>query len=478
MPYGVTPEGFVLKRLADIKAEIESDIREEFGEVNLRPDSVFGQLIGVFTKSSADVWEIAEDIYNSLYPATAEGAALDNILDLSNGLFRLPATRTTVRGAVTGDEGTLVPENSQARTTAGKIFRTSSDVTITRLSVLKARIEVEDAIEEHDYIVAIDGVAETYTGLAEQTTEDVASALVALVNAEFEGVTAEADGSEVVIVSDDKATVFSVDAGDELDIVERWTPVDFVAALAGPIQVNIGSLNTIVTPVSGWEAVDNLVDGDTGTDIETDAQARARRAASLRVIGAGTLEAIRSRILNEVPEVSQAAAFENREDTVVDGRPSHSFEIVVFGGDSQLIGEKIWQTKPAGIQTHGNVIVDVLDSNNALQEIKFSRAIPAYTHVEVTYTLYDEEVFPEDGDNLLRKAIFDYGSSLPLGRDLIVKRWFVPIFTVPGIGGAVIRHAVTADEITPPTWETGNIAIGSTHIAVIALDRIIIAEAP
>ena len=46
--FGVTPTGVVLKRLPDIKADIEAGERSTFGEIDTDPDSVFGQYIGVF----------------------------------------------------------------------------------------------------------------------------------------------------------------------------------------------------------------------------------------------------------------------------------------------------------------------------------------------------------------------------------------------------------------------------------------------
>jgi uncharacterized phage protein gp47/JayE len=66
-----------------------------------------------------------------------------------------------------------------------------------------------------------------------------------------------------------------------------------------------------VTPVAGWQSLTNFEAGLTGRNIETDAELRARRALSIRVTGAATVEAIRSRILQEVPGVTSVLVFEN-----------------------------------------------------------------------------------------------------------------------------------------------------------------------
>ena len=46
--FGLDDDGFNRKRLEDIKNTIEQRLKDRFGEINLEPDSVFGQLVGVF----------------------------------------------------------------------------------------------------------------------------------------------------------------------------------------------------------------------------------------------------------------------------------------------------------------------------------------------------------------------------------------------------------------------------------------------
>lgn len=118
--YGVTPQGFVTKRQQDIIAGIQSDLTLAFGQnINLLPESVFGQFVGVFSNPLALLWELADAVYASQYPSGAEGASVDNILAL-NGLTRLPATpsitspeQAGVPGLVLlGTPGTFIPAGS------------------------------------------------------------------------------------------------------------------------------------------------------------------------------------------------------------------------------------------------------------------------------------------------------------------------------------------------------------------------------
>lgn len=252
----------------------------------------------------------------------------------------------------------------------------------------------------------------------------------------------------------------------------------FQAVESGPIQAVAGTVTEIFTPVSGWDTVTNADNGTVGRGEETDAEARARRESSLAIIGAGPVEAIRARVLNDVANVVSCSVFENRDDiTDAYGRPPHSMEVVVSGGLDADIAEKIWETKPAGIAMYGTDSADITDSNGDLQTIYFSRPISKYVHVEVTIDSYtSEEAYPIDGADQLKAAILAYGQALKLGNDLIIQRWNIPIFTVPGIASVTVRQAAENGSGDPPTWVTTNMAIGATSIVDMDLSRITIIE--
>jgi uncharacterized phage protein gp47/JayE len=109
MSFGVTAAGFVAKRLADIKSELEAAYKSTFGAgINLEPQSVFGQQIGIHSEREAAIWELAELVYNSRYPDTAEGASLDNVASITN-VARLAATYSRVTATITGTVGVTIP---------------------------------------------------------------------------------------------------------------------------------------------------------------------------------------------------------------------------------------------------------------------------------------------------------------------------------------------------------------------------------
>ncbi len=113
MAFGVTPDGFVAKRLDDIKTEVDEKLRATFGQsIDLDERGPFGQFRAIFAEREASVWELAEEIYDSQYPSTAEGTSLDNAVSFT-GTVRNPPTNSRVRWQILfGASATVVPLGS------------------------------------------------------------------------------------------------------------------------------------------------------------------------------------------------------------------------------------------------------------------------------------------------------------------------------------------------------------------------------
>jgi len=473
MSFGLTPLGFVRKRLSDIKAELEQAVLDEFGEVNTDPDSVFGQLIGIFSNIIADLWQEMENTYFSQYPATAEGISLDNAVDLV-GIRRLEATKTRVLASITGDQSTLIPAGSQvAVAETGEIFENPEDGFITRSNAQILVIEVTTVADSTDYTVVINGTSITYNSGVAATNLTIAAGLVSAINGETEPVTAnDLGGGEFDITTDQDDLGFNGSVGSELTITSRTSPLLFEAIDTGPITVLSGTFTEIVTPVSGWDAISNIENGVAGRNLETDQELRIRRLNSIRVLGAGSVEAIQARLRQEVQDVLNALVFENREPFEVDGRPAHSFETVVQGGDDTEIAEKIWELKPAGIQTTGNVNVIITDSNGDSQSIFFSRPEPVYVWVEVDLTVISGE-FSATGADDVAAAILAFGQSYNVGEDILYQEFTQPIYNVGGIELIDLTLATSATAVGPPgAYSAANLTIDEVEIGDFDLTRI------
>jgi len=321
MAFGVTNQGFILKRFEDIKASIEQGLRDEFGEITTDANSVFGQIIGVLAKTESDIWEQLENIYNSQYPHTSEGVNLDNASSLT-GVVRLTATPSTAVVQMRGVQGTSVPlatEFSQSLT--GRIFTTQEVADIDVAKSHQAIVEITTVVPSTVYTITINGTAVTYTSSSLATAEEIASLIAANINSNpVVGlvVTAVHNGTDdfltITIKDKSSASIFDISVDGNETILEFWSPVSVASDDLGLITVPVSSIDTIETPVAGLSEVKNIADGVTGRALENDADFRIRRRLSLSVIAAGTLSAIQARLVQDLEFVSKSFVFENRTD--------------------------------------------------------------------------------------------------------------------------------------------------------------------
>lgn len=128
---GVTPQGFVRPTLNDIKIDLEEQFKSDFGAfINVLPQSVWGQMIGIQADRIDALWGVAQDEYNNSYPDTAFGASLDKAVSL-NDVRRLLAKPTKIKNVnMTGTPGATVPLGKQAAV-VGSGLTASLDAPVT-----------------------------------------------------------------------------------------------------------------------------------------------------------------------------------------------------------------------------------------------------------------------------------------------------------------------------------------------------------
>ena len=489
MAFGITPEGFVLKRLADISAEVDVELKIIFGpNINLLPESVLGQIRGIFSERESLIWELAQATYNSQYPDTAAGINLDNVVSIT-GIERRPPTFSTVGLTLFGIAGTIVPTNSQVSLSTDPSVRFLTDESSTILAAVDEvqKLNFSNVPDSGSFAIDFDGQT---TGLIlfSDGAAAVETALELLSN--IDGVTVTGDFTLGFTITFDGALVGGQDQPLFTIVTNTLflgatpvavTPVESVkgalaqssvgatADVLGSINANSGTVTVIDTPVAGWSSVTNPIDAVPGLDIETDAELRSRRNDTLQISGAATVDAIRAELLT-ITGVSTAIVFENNTFIVdVGGRPPKSFEAVVVGGTNEDIAQKIWDTKAAGISSFGSVSEVVIDSQGFSQTVSFSRAtsVPIWLELDLS----TDVSFPIDGVTQTVNAILAYGEQLLIGEDVIVIPDLIcALNEITGLLNVVVRVG-----IAPSPTLSSNIAIAIQEIAEFDSSRILVA---
>ena len=282
MTFGLTPEGFSAMRLADTKLQLDNAMIAQYGDVNIDPQSVFGQFIGVLSKMYADDWENMEDVYLSMYPGSASGVSLDNVVQL-NGITRLPETQTSVIGVCTAIEQTSIPAGSLvAVVNTTNVFSNPITTIITRDNAYSVNVDVVAAAAQvytvflnnisyiyslpvitftggfvagNSIVVTINGVQQTavpYNTSSSQTVTDIASMIAT--NAAVASATASA-GNIISIVPN---SGFSVTI-NSISITGGVSQPTYAITFAIPTVNNISSyLAAVINAASGnYTATDN-----------------------------------------------------------------------------------------------------------------------------------------------------------------------------------------------------------------------------
>ena len=448
----LTPEGLTIKRLPQILEELNTELKANLGQnIDTSENSIAGAFNAIYAKSLADLWELAQGVYDSTDLLKAEGEALDN-LGLIVGFLRSPATPTAGVAYFTGNDGTTIPEGSLMQSIRRDPYETTEEVSITATDSVNVRLTVALARNNETYTVTIDTTTYTYVSDANATITEILTGLHTemLINTDvaltlFIDPDVEED-SYIEIDKNVKDVTMSVTAVSYITFPRVTTPSVIRSVEAGKIIGDAETITTIVDAVVGWDSVTNPTDLKLGTDLATDEEFRNTILTGFNTVGNSTPDTIGSRLL-EVNNVTDVKIRENvTEVTDGNGLPPKSYECIVNGGDSQEIGDEIWRTKPAGIRTFGTVSVDVLDFNSQEHTVHFSRPITKYAHISVYYTKYAEEIFPSDGEDLMKQVMLEYGDSLTIDEDIIPQRFVGDIYRdISGIEGLDIKIALTAN---------------------------------
>jgi uncharacterized phage protein gp47/JayE len=270
--------------------------------------------------------------------------------------------------------------------------------------------------------VTINGTAYSFVATGTPTLNSIALGLQTAITST--AVTKQVTGDVLRLYN--LNTNFAVDITGNMTFQEIGTSMALEALEKGSLNVPIEAIDTIQTPVSGWARINNLKVGIEGQDLETDAELRLRRTASLE-------KSIIKAIL-AVENVKQAIVFENNTDVIdADGTPAHYIWAVVNGGASADIVKAIVLNNSAGIGTRGLQSGTYTSPYTGLSLIaRFDRPTEVNPLIVLTYTTTEDNTFPADGVAQIKQALVAYGATFQMGQDLVHSRVFSAINVVQG----------------------------------------------
>jgi uncharacterized phage protein gp47/JayE len=451
--YGVTPQGFVRKPLAQIMLDLQASLAGTFGaDTDLSDTGPFGQLVADLAAPIDEVWQVAEDVYDSFDPDLVGGPRLASLCGITGTIQTTPSRSTDTLTCI-GAAGSPVPTLSLVSVqNGGAQFRTTAPAIIAALAAWAA--------------------AHAYATLGELSTIGGNVYKVMTPGVSSAGPGPSGTGTDIV-----DGTVHWRYMGAGTAAVD----VAVESVELGPNTAPAGTLTVIDTPVSGLTSVSNAAAAVLGIAPESDPDLRARRTAELEAQGEGGIDSMRADLLR-VLNVTDAFVFENNTDAVdADGLPPHSVECVVLGGTDADVAQAVF-SKGAGIATFGGVTVaTVKDLAGGLHTVNFSR--PTEKDVWVTVELTkDTGTYPADGDTQVAQALVDFaagvlslGKGYRVGDDVITAKLYAAIYSQ--VSGIVDVTKLWVGLVNPPTG-AANIVIGSRELAKFATLRISVTSTP
>ena len=187
------------------------------------------------------------------------------------------------------------------------------------------------------------------------------------------------------------------------------------------------------------------------------------------------LESIKSSILDNCQGVTSVAPYENdTNETDETGRPPHSIEIVVDGGDQTEIATQILNTKAGGISTYGSVEVELPGEYGENITVRFNRPTYLYIWFHVAITMSEKATLPPNYADTIKEIILKAMDGLGAGESVNPQLTITgDIYSsVPGIDYVDITMAVTTDEKKPSSYGKRNITVSERERAISGDEKI------
>lgn len=473
---GLSSAGFSLKKLTDVISELKANAESEFASlvspgdiVNTSDTAILGRWIKTVAAPIADLWQVAEDVYNAFDINQATGVALDNITMLG-GVDRKIASASTVNMVCYGTYGTTIVADSLIKSAStGKVFATDSEITLDENLCVAVQLYPTAVANStaYSFTYQISGinpsaVSVSITSDGTATQSEIVSALINKVNTDHSTyLSAELKDNQclVTIYDQNYSCTFTTST---LTISKVKKGVSSTCTETGANAQDANTIQSINSPVVGWETATNPYAAVPGDVLETDTELRNRYILAKYQDSVNTYEAIYAAIL-KLDGVKQVVIYENETDTafISPPVPAHSFYPIVLGGNTKEVAQTIWDNKPAGIQSYGTVVETITDSQGVDHDIGFDRPtdLPLYIDIQVT----SQSSYPVGGDDQIKAAVIAFIEELGIGDDVIYSRLYTPVNSVAGHYVNYIRVGTA-----PSPMGTSNVTVDYYKRAVLS----------
>lgn len=192
----------------------------------------------------------------------------------------------------------------------------------------------------------------------------------------------------------------------------------------GAVTAGASTINSIATPILGWQTVNNASAATAGNPVETDAQLRVRQAASVALPSQNVFQGIAAAIA-QVTGVTRVTPYENNTgSTNGNGIPDAKLAFVVEGGVALSIAQAIASKIPPGIGTYisgaGGSNFTITDSSGYTKVVGFMNAgnggsAGTFATIGVNISIHTLNGYASSTATLIQAALQSLINNIPIG---------------------------------------------------------------
>lgn len=187
--------------------------------------------------------------------------------------------------------------------------------------------------------------------------------------------------------------------------------LNFRAAQLGAVTALPNTINVMETIIAGVSGVNNPANNYvTGNIGESDSQYRLRRNQSMALPSQGFADSIRAQILN-LPNVTECKVYQNRTSSTVNEIPPNTVWVIVEGGNSQEIGQIIYNNMPPGIPMKGDEEVQIVRPSGDVETVNYDLPNPTPLYILMNIKVLGGAIDEDYLKTQLSQLTFEIGQS-------------------------------------------------------------------